>query len=151
MNSYAQQEKYKSALIYQFTRLIEWNNKNSEFTIGVVGISKLTPYLYKLAEIKTVKGKAIIIKEWSNIFDIGDCDILFLSSSNKNQLQDAIEKVQHHNAILITENEGFAEKGSGINFIIERNSVRYETNISRINLTGHTGSKNLTRMAWKNY
>ena len=131
------EEKYKSALLYQFTRLIEWNDydNENEFIIGVVGNSNITEYLYKLAELKTVNEKRIIIKEWTSIDYASNCHFLFLCSSNQNQLYDAIEKAQNHNAILITENNGFAEKGSGINFVIERNSVRYETNIASINST----------------
>src|SRR2546423_14160613 len=64
----AEEYALKAAFLYNFTKYIEWPSAEAnekEFIIGVVGSSPIVNPLIEIAKNKTVKGKKIIIHQFS--------------------------------------------------------------------------------------
>lgn len=130
----AQEVNYKaySVYVYNFIKYIEWpeETKADEFVIAIVGDSPIIKDLKVLAASKKANGKAIVIKKFASIEEVDHCKILYVSNSVKNSmLKLAIEKTKTLSALLITEREGQAKKGAGINFVtLEDETLKFEVN-----------------------
>src|ERR1044071_4933258 len=66
----AEEYALKAAFLYNFTKYIDWQPDDSEeFIIGVVGSSPLVKPITDIARTKTVKGKKIVIRQFSRASD----------------------------------------------------------------------------------
>lgn len=131
--SYAQEVNYKaySVYIYNFIKYIEWpeETKKGEFIIAIIGDSPINNELKALAASKKANGQTIVIKQYATIEEVEKCQILYLCSSKSKLLKGAIEKTKNMSALLITEREGLAKKGAGINFVtLEDETLKFEMN-----------------------
>jgi hypothetical protein len=131
--SYAQEINYKaySVYVYNFIKYIEWpeETKKGEFVIAIIGNSPINNELKALAASKKANGQTIIIKQYETIEEVEKCQILYICSSKSSVLKKAIEKTKNMSALLITEREGLAKKGAGINFVtLEDDTLKFEVN-----------------------
>lgn len=125
----------KAIYIYNFTKYIEWpeNYKEGNFVVGVLGTNtSLINALNKMAESKTVGTQKFEIKSVSSIADVAKCHIIYILADNSAQLGDVILKVKGKSALIVTDKEGLAAKGSAINFIIDGNKQKIELNRSNL-------------------
>lgn len=131
----AQEINYKaySVYVYNFIKYIEWpaeSNTENNFVIAIVGDSPIIKDLKILAASKKANGQNIVIRKYATIEEVEQCKILYISNSVKNNLlKAAIEKTKTMSALLITEREGQAKKGAGINFVtLEDETLKFEVN-----------------------
>ncbi|MGK7396562.1 MAG: YfiR family protein [Candidatus Cyclobacteriaceae bacterium M3_2C_046] len=126
----AQDYKFHSVFIYNFTKYIEWPSsyKSGEFVIGVLGKSTVSDKLKEMAAIKSVGSQPISVKEYSSVEEIGKCHILFIPDNKSNFLENAIAKFTSSPTLLITEKAGMGKKGSGINFVLQGGKWKFELN-----------------------
>jgi len=134
----AQNGKYQSAFIYQFTNFIEWpaNKKSGDFVIGVVGSSDVSSFLEVLAQSRTVGAQKIVVKKLNSADEASNCHIIFLSDNKSSEFDEALNKAKSSNALLITEKDGLGRKGSGINFIMKDGKLNFELNKSSMSKSG---------------
>jgi len=135
---YAQDVKIQSGIIYYFTNFVEWPSSKSsgDFIIGVIGKSDIKPYLDKLASIKKVGTRKIVIKSLSAAADAKSCHIIYLPKSMKSEFESAKGVAKAGNCLLVTEAPGMGKKGSGINFIVKNGKPSFEINESVISACG---------------
>jgi hypothetical protein len=129
----AQDVNYKaySVYVYNFIKYIEWpeSAKADEFVIAIIGESPVKTELKTLAATKKANGKTIVIKQYNSIEEVGQCQILYISSGRSSVLKNAIERTKGMSALLIAEREGLAKKGAGINFVtLEDETLKFELN-----------------------
>lgn len=132
-NVNAQERDYKaySIYVYNFIKYIEWPpaSKSGEFVIAVMGDSPITKELKTLAATKKANGQTIVIKKITSIEEIGNSQILYISSSKSNTLKESLEKTKGTPTLVIGEREGLVKKGAGINFItLEDETLKFELN-----------------------
>lgn len=149
--TYAQQEKYYAAFVYQFTNFISWPNVSSPFIIGVIGNSSVTQYFRALAREKKIGLSNIEIKEWNTLNDIGQCDILFIPESQKSDFTSIVTKLSSKPVLIITESQGYAKQGAGISFQKTEGKIQFELNKTSINKAGLEVNSGLERLAAKVY
>jgi len=122
-------ENLLSVYIYNFTKFIEWpQSKTDAFHICVIGESKILEPLTTIAEKEKVNGKDIIVNQIRNIDAVSECEILFMSKTDYKSLAEVVNKIKGKNILLITNSQGFAEKGAGINFIRIDDKIKFEIN-----------------------
>ncbi len=81
-----QEANLKAVFIYNFTKYIDWETHDNDFTIGVLGNSPVTSSLYEIARTNTVKNKRIILKVFNKPENIVRCNILFIPKTNNSIL-----------------------------------------------------------------
>lgn len=142
--------KIKAVFIYNFTKYIEWPQayKEGEFTIGIVGETPLYSELIKMTETKKVANQTLEVKKFSSPNDVTKCHILYVSKDKSQSLTDIIKKVKNNSTLLVTEESGLADKGSGINFIIKDNRQKFELNKSNVEKYKLKVSSNLEALAF---
>jgi hypothetical protein len=145
----AEESNLKAAFIYNFTRFIEWEPAAiaDEFVIGVIGTSSIDEPLEEISKTRTVNTKKIIIRHFEKIEDLDNCNILFIPKAVKVPIQEIIAKTEKKNILLISEKQGYASKGSSINFVIIDNKLKFEANMKAINSAGLKVSAQLLKLA----
>lgn len=133
-DQYDTNAKIKSIYIYNFTKYIEWpeDYKSGNFVIGILGESNLHDGLQAMATSKKVANQAFEIKRFNSVGEIDKCHMLIIPRKMGAELTSAKSKVTNYATLIITEEEGLALKGSGINFVVKENKQKFELNKSNI-------------------
>lgn len=121
----------KVQYIYAFTKWIDWpdNTKKGNFVIGIIGNNApLTNQFNLLASEKVVASQKLEIKNLSSVADVSQCQIVYVLSENSAQLPEIYIKSKGTNALIISEKQGLLKQGSGINFVIVENKLKFEVN-----------------------
>ena len=153
-NAYSQTDlsKYKSMFTVNFIRYVGWSEDatTGNFVIGVLKNEKVASKLKILTKDKKFGYQKIVVKEFNNINEITDCQVLFISKyinfSNKNSLI-IKQKLNNKNTLIITNSEGAIKKGSMINFVIRNNKLMFEISTSNATLFNLKISSSLTALS----
>ena len=127
----------KAGFIYNFAQLVQWPSAtfaqtDSPIVIGILGTDPFGATIDRVIENKKLDGRNVIVKrlKWGKeLKDLKDCNILFVSSSEKEHLSDLINTVKWLPILTIGETAGFASRGGIINLTLEGNKVRFEVNV----------------------
>jgi hypothetical protein len=141
----------KAAYIYNFFNYIDWPADTlpaagETLTIGILGESPFGPALNPLVG-KKVKGRTLAVKQVTSAKDLEQCQIAFICPSEKARLSEILGQLKNARVLTVSEIEGFAEQGGIINFISERNKVRFEINADVARRTGLNISSDLLKLA----
>lgn len=142
--------KMKAIFIMNFTKLVEWPQayREGNFVVGVVGESPLFQELSKMAKTKKVANQTLEIKKFDSSGDISKCHILYVSQNSKDDISDVLKQVKTNSTLIITEQQGFVDKGAGINFIIKDNRQKFELNKKNVEKYKLKVSSNLEALAF---
>jgi hypothetical protein len=142
-------EKYKSLFTINFIRYIGWpeESKQGDFVIGVVKDSKLAKELISQTTGKKFGFQNIVVKEYNNVNEVADCQILYISTAAGFSRNAAtVESKVGKNTLIISEDNGAISKGSIINFVIVDNLLKFEVSPSNAKNNGLTLSSALVSM-----
>jgi hypothetical protein len=78
---------------------------------------------------------------------IRKCHVLFICSSEKEELKETINSVKNHSVLTVGETQGFLEAGGVINFLMEEEKVRFEINLAAARRAKLKISSKLLRLA----
>ncbi len=147
-STYAQVNyKVHSLFVYKFTQYIEWPSQSGDFVIAVVGNSPILSELEAVAASKKVGTRNIVIKKLTASADMSGCHIIFVSEGQSGSLASISSKVVGKNTLVISETNGGAKKGAGINFIIVDDKMKFELNKGAVEKQGLKVSGDLTKLA----
>ena len=135
--SYAQHEadyKVQANIIYRFTKYIDWpaNKKSGDFIIGIIGDSPLLEDLKNLSANKTVGNQKIVVIKMSPSANSYNCHILFIGEEESGSLKRIANLTSGAAILIVTESDGLARKGSGINFITVDERLKLEINKNNV-------------------
>ena len=139
--------KIHSLFVYKFTQYIEWPNKTGDFVIGVVGNSPILAELEAIAASKKVDTRTIVVKKMSSSADLSGCNMVFVSENQGSSLASISSKLAGKPILIVSETNGGAKKGAGINFIIIEDKMKFELNKAAIEKQGLKVSGDLTKLA----
>jgi hypothetical protein len=149
----AKQREYeiKAAYLYNFIRYIDWPADTlppagGRITIGIVGDNPFGTAIDPLNG-KQIKGCTLVVKQIVEAKDLEQCQIVFICASEKLRLQEIFGELKESKALTVSEIDGFASKGGIINFIYERNKVRFEINPDTAKRAGLNVSSELLKLA----
>ena len=127
-NVEAQEEKYISLFLYNFTKHFDWPDeyKSGDFIIDVLGHESVFIKLKELTASKKVGIQDIVIRNYSDITLIGKCHILFIGHWQSRFLPQILDKIGNRATLIVTEKEGLINEGSAINFIIKEGVIKFE-------------------------
>jgi hypothetical protein len=135
----------KAAFLFNFFKFVDWPEEktadsNEPFTIGVIGTEPFGKSLEPIKE-KEVKGRKVVIKQIKNLKEkessknnkdaieaLRKCHLLFICSSEKENMVTIIEALKDSSVLTVGETAGFLESGGIINFLMEDKKVCFEIN-----------------------
>ncbi|MDX2196772.1 MAG: YfiR family protein [Cytophagales bacterium] len=134
--SQAQDVNYKvhAMFMYHFTKYLDWpeSKKTGDFVIGVYGNSDISKELESIAAAKKAGTQNIIVKKLSSASEATGCHIVFVSGSKSSDVNDLCNALSGKPTLVVTEKNGLCKKGSGINFILVDDKLRFEINKNAI-------------------
>jgi hypothetical protein len=123
----------KAAFLFNFAQFVEWPqtafaNANSPFCIGVVGDNSFGTVLDEIVKGETIQGHKLTARHSKKIEDLKDCQIIFISKSEKGRTTEILSQLNSLHVLTVSETAGFAQHGGVINFYLEGTKVRFEIN-----------------------
>lgn len=133
----------EAAFLYNFAKFIEWpatvfTNDTQPIIIGILGANPFGSDLERTIGNQLVNGRKLEIKRYENLAAVGDCQILFislgdnaggpLSASDKRLLTEVFSKVGKKSILTVGEAQNFAAAGGIINFVMEKDKIRFQIN-----------------------
>lgn len=153
LNTYAKEKKptdyqIKAAFIYNFLKFIEWPQDLHEgsITICILGDDPFGNAI-DIIKGKYVSKKEILVKYCYSIEDVEEGDILFITSSEKKNIESLISSVKGLSILTLGDTNKFSQKGVIINFYIERKKIRFEINVVAAKQAGIKISSKLLNLA----
>jgi len=124
----------KAAYLYTFTKFVEWppevsSDSNAPVVLGIVGKDPFGKSLTDLIAGKSVNGKKVVAKQFKEGQDLRNCQVLFVSTSEKNRLTQILGELNGSSVLTVSEIEGFAQSGGMIALVLENNKVKLEINL----------------------
>ena len=122
----------KADCLYNFAKFVEWPaqafpDNRAPVIIGVVGEDPFGSKIEQAINGKFANGRRMGVKRFPNLKSLTFCHILFIGSSEKNNLQQVIAAAGA-GALTVGETERFTQDGGIINFAIVGSKVHFEIN-----------------------
>jgi len=122
----------KAAFLYNFVKFVEWpveafNDSSAPVVIGVVGDDPFGSKIDQMINGKIANGRPLVLKRFPNLKALTFCHIVFICSSEKNNLRQALAAAGA-GVLTVGETERFIQMGGIINFTIVDSKVRLEIN-----------------------
>jgi hypothetical protein len=133
-SSLSREHEIKAAFLYNFVKFVEWPSEalpESSDTITICVLSD-DPFAEALEAIKgkTVKGRRLVVRRIESIKQAESCQALFVGSTNEPLLPQVMQTLQGASVLTVGEMDRFVQSGGIINFVVEKNRVRFEINVS---------------------
>lgn len=137
-------EQFVSKSLVVFSKYINWplNCKNGDFKIAIIGDKAVYNELTKLSSGLTVGSQSVSVVYCQTLNELnGFYHMVYLGANRGNVIKKLIDKVGANNTLVITNDDGMINYGSGINFIPVDGLMKFElskTNIGKHNLQVHS-------------
>jgi hypothetical protein len=96
---------------------------------------------------KMVEGRAFVFRQLSSEQAARGCQILFVSSSERNRLHPILGDIKTTGVLTVGDTETFTSEGGVINFRIEAGTVRLQVNVDAAELARLRISSKLLSLA----
>jgi len=142
----------KAAFLYNFIKFTEWPpeeiaKSGQPFVIGVLGKDPFGAALDKVVEGEAVFKKPIVTKRFSRLEDAASSHVLFISSSEGNNLSAILRALDSHSILTVSEIDNFAQRGGVINLKKENERIVFEINIDAARHAGLSMNAQLLKLA----
>jgi hypothetical protein len=136
----SQEYQLKAAFIVNFSRFITWpeqafSPQQQELNICVAGKNPFGSALIAV-EHKIVNGHAINIVYAETLRKPQQCHLLYISSSEKTDLQSLFSHLDHQPVVTISDIPGFVDAGGSIEFVIKEDRLSFIINNSELRQRG---------------
>jgi hypothetical protein len=144
--------RFKAVYILNFLRFVAWPDSvlgtdRSPFVLAVLGNDPFGKILEETFQSETVAGHPIEVKRYRSLQDLGACQALFISASERELYDVILKQVAGSSILTISDAEGFGERGGHINFFLEDNKIRFEINVQALKEADLKASSKLLRLA----
>lgn len=141
----AQEAKFYALFVSKFTEYVKWPDvvSGQKIVIGVFGDSQVKK---ELANIAAIKGD-IEVMQVNNAGEAVKCHLVFMPRKNEAEFENIKKAIGNRSILLVTEDDGYAEKGAGISFFLEGSKLRFKLNKLVIEAKNMKVSNSLVAMA----
>jgi hypothetical protein len=124
----------KAAFLYNFARFIEWpaelfKEETLPLVVGVLGEDPFGSALDQSLNGKSINGRPLTIKRLKWGQNLRECQLLFISASEKKRLAQILDSLKGAGVVTISDLNNFCPQGGMIGFILEENKVRFVINL----------------------
>ena len=143
----------KALLLAPITTFVTWPpaanmaDPSKPFKITVIGDNFFDSYLDDTYQYKELKNKPVTIRYISDIKEINDTHLLFISKSMKNKISEIIAYTKNKPILTIGDSRGFCQAGVHVNFFYHRLELCFEINNEAARAVGLNLSWHLLQQA----
>ena len=141
----------RAAFLYNFTKFVEWpaeasDRVTSDFAVCVLGRSPFGEALDILLA-KSVRGRRIAVTYLHRIEELKECNILFISSSERIRLRHIVAAVEARPILTVSDIKRSVAAGTMIGFVPAGDTVKFEINLRAAQRAGLRISSHLLKLA----
>ncbi len=149
--SSSQAYQVKAAFLYNFAKFTEWpadafSDAQASLCLCVLGTDPFGDALKPFKK-TTVRKRKLVIKYLESLEQLDICHILFISSSEKNQLLRIFATLETLPILTVGDMDRFAQAGGVIRLLIQNNKIRFAINIGAAKRAGLTISSKVLHLA----
>ena len=142
----------KAAFLYNFAKFVEWppqvfSGAAEPLTIGVLGRDPFGDDLEQVFRSNTIAGRRVVIRRATSIEELRNCQMVFISSSEKRRLLQIFKSLGHTGVLTIGDADDFSRRGGIIGFTLEDSRVHFEINVDAAARAGLKLSSRLLSVA----
>jgi hypothetical protein len=142
----------KAVFLYRFTQFIDWPpsafpKPQAPITIGILGPDPFGSSLQGAIRDEKVHDRPLNVQHYQSIQDATNCHVLFISASQGPRLPKILAALKGRGILTVGETEDFASRGGMIQFITERNRIRFRVNLQATRAAGFQISSKLLELA----
>jgi hypothetical protein len=124
----------KALFLLNFIKYVDWpqgsfSDASAPVIIGVYGEDRFGDSLKKAVQGKIIAGRRIIIQSFGKNDALAQCNILFISDSEKAHLGEILNKIKELPVLTVGESDQFLEQGGMIHCVKKEGKVRLEINL----------------------
>jgi len=142
----------KATYLYNFGQFVQWPTnasavKSDFFSICVLGQDPFSSILDATLAGERIDGKSVVARRVSTPQEASICRILFISSSEGNQLREILAAVGKAGVLTVSDMPYFTQRGGMIQFTTEGNRIRFAVNLASAQDGGLILSSELLKVA----
>jgi YfiR/HmsC-like len=142
----------KAVFLFNFSHFVDWppqafTSPTEPFVIGILGTDPFGSRLDETVHGERIEGRPIIVRRFTKVEEIADCQILFIDGSESAQLDPIIRALDHRGILTVSEVDGAALSGVMVQFVTENNRIRLRINVESARAAGLSISSKLLRLA----
>jgi len=124
------EDKIKSQFVGKISSLIKWpqDKIKDDFLIGVYGSGKIINELENIYIKKKIKGKPVKIQQTTNLKELIDKNVIFISSGKHKEIIKVINFAKKHNILTMSDTKGFIDKGGIIQLFTVSRKMKIKVN-----------------------
>ena len=128
---YVDEYRVKGAFLLNFAKFVAWppeafKGPGEPLAICLLGQNSLGPVLEHAAQDIVIASRTVSVRQVSSVQQASQCQIVFVSLSERKRAHSLFEAVQGGNVLTVGEFEGFLAGGGIIDFKLEGDRVRIE-------------------------
>jgi hypothetical protein len=142
----------KAAFLFNFAKFVDWPpssfaSPQSPFAICILGADPFGKTIDDALEGKAIGDHPVIVQRAKDAAEVRRCQMVFISSSEKQHLAEIIARLQGANVLIVGETERFANSGGTIELMLEQNHIRFAINTDAAETAGLRISSKLLALA----
>ena len=142
----------KAVFIFNFTQFVEWpansfSSADAPFIIGILGDDPFGSSLKEAVSGEKMNGHPIIAQHITNFAEIPSCHILFISQSERNNMEQIAANMEGRSILTIGDGLDFLKQGGIIRFLARNNKIQFQINLVSSKTAHLVISSKLLRLA----
>ena len=141
----------EAAYLYNFGKFVRFpsvqEQASAPFVICILGEDPFGQALDATLAGETIGSQRVTARRISSPQMSGDCQILFISSSEASRLNKIIEALDKNAVLTVSDIPQFSQRQGMIQFVQEENRIRFEVNLTATQRAGLTLSSELLKVA----
>ncbi len=142
----------KAAFLYNFAKFVQcsdttFKSPDEPLVLCILGNNPFGNALGTIENKEVINKRKLSVKLCKNIRDVSACHILFISSSEAENLSSILSVTKTMPMLTVADSEGFAQRGVMINLVSMDNKLRFEINTDAVNKMPFKLSSQLLKLA----
>ena len=144
--------RIKSGFLFNFAKYVNWpqgtfGSPTNAITIGILGKDPFGEVLDNTVSAKSIDGRPIVLRRFRDAENIKECHVLFVSASEQDRLAAISEYLKRRAVLTVGDFQGFLQAGGQIEFVAEKDQVKFDVNLVAVRSAGLKLDANLLRVA----
>jgi hypothetical protein len=138
----------KAAYLFNFVAFTEWPADLDTLSLCIYGPDPFGKDIDKFHG-ENVNGHLVQVSRISTADQLGDCDIVFISSEVISNVRRVLDRTDNNPVLTVADSSGAAASGVSLNMNMEDNKVTFEVNLAALRRSKLEISFQLLRLAKK--
>lgn len=138
----------KAGFICNFIKYVEWppSKDNGPLSICILGKTP-SDDAFDSMKGRTVRNRVIAVRRIGTMEELGDCEVLFISASQKRNLPHILAALEGRGVLTVSDMKRFVDSGGMIGFVTHGENLRFEINLKAATRAGLRLSSQLLKLA----